>query len=1433
MAAPDPRSILRYTLSAWCGLWMTVPTNAQYWAKDIGGAGQDQVSDLVVDTDGSIYVTGEFGGSMQVDGQGYLPVGGLDLFVARLDAAGEVIWFRTGGGAGIDRGLRVALGPGNTLAVAGEFMGSANVLGEPVASAGGTADMYVALLNKTDGSLQWLRTGGGSAGNEHPSGLTVAPNGQVTVAGEFRGVAQWSGSSLISTPDPDTGLLDTDVFVASYAPGGDLNWLQQGRAKYADRSVDLVHDAAGNLFLTGQFSDTITFDVPHPNALMNASFVLKLDPSGNEVWFKRMGGALYNQVRDLTITPDGRIFVVGDVQGTMLYFDTPQESVPGNGARAYYLLELEASGELVRYASMGSDSEVSARRVVVAGDKLVVLGTFKCRFTGLSALYDEGVFMAVGNDDLFIIEHALGDMAFIRAQQIGGHGMKTLGTAAVFPDGALVFCGSYAESLIFPATAGFAADILTGAGLGGNGADTYCGDPEYGTYAANVAAGGRDGFVTRGYVPARAPYDWWKRSGAGCDRITGDMQIWGTDTFHWCPNSGLPIFMGAYPDFVHGHVFIPTEGYGIGPSTQWAWSTGSVEPMTSYWAEGPYGVEANATNGCWAWRDTMELIHLEVPPIALISDDIVVNESAIGVQAMQICEPDAHWFWIANASEAAEVSWLVPPNNTVVPGDSVVVDTTGFYYARTFSADGCMVQNAFFVTDALDVPLPALQADIELGYPLDTDGNDTISICPYTNYEMIYTPTWIIDGAIADLPEGLLVEWYMDFGPYHLVDDGPQYIPMTTWEEGWSVAELMVRVRNDCDDTFLEFAVTDSVYILYTEQLEVQLNAPATICDGDTVLVTADCPACNNITWGGGVLGTVPPNGAIIVEAGYYVLYAVDTLGCLHVEPFDLFTPSAPNLSTDPADGILCPGASASISADASGTGHQWFGPQGPVTGTGEVLVADQAGEYFLMMEVEGCLLTSAGIHLSNYGTPFLQVLPSSVLCAIGDSLLLQVVATPGSVVEWDAPFTGPALEQVVSMPGTYTCSVEACGLRSDLSVTVTLTEVAAAVTTAGPYGICLGDSVLLQGVPTAGSGYWFPGPVLADDWWVHTPGAYVYMVEDVHGCLATAPAVVVMPPQFDVPVSANDATLCPGATVELIATGSGQLQWHTAPDGTGVLGIGSTLSFTTPSTVTIYVSQSEQGCAGPAVPVLISTLPVPDAPVITGTTVLCPGAELALQATVPDGVQVSWSTPQGSSSSYTFTVPEVSAADGGTYSVVGLQEGCPGPAMAVQVTVLDPLPIGIGDTVLLCIGGTLDLQLPDGFTQPLWSNGSNAPSVSLQDEGPIGLQAVDANGCSSETVINVVGIVCEVVLPNVFSPNGDGVNDTWRPFAGAVGIVARIHDRWGTLVHEGDVLARPWDGRHQRNNAPCSEGVYFYSVRLNGSRGQVEERSGHIQLVR
>ena len=229
-----------------------------HWARRVGAWSNDAFSDVAVDLDGNLYVAGEFGGNINLAGATLISNGSLDAVVAKYNADGSLLWAKSFGSAGLDRAIKLELTADGHLAVVGQFMGEVDFGGSSLVSQNGTQDCFVLKLAQSDGAVIWARGGGSPDGVDQPNGVSVGPDGSIAMAGEFRGAAVFDQGSITSAIDPGSGLPSVDIFLATYASDGAPLWLVHGAAEFADRGMDVEHDADGNVYLTGQFTDTLT-----------------------------------------------------------------------------------------------------------------------------------------------------------------------------------------------------------------------------------------------------------------------------------------------------------------------------------------------------------------------------------------------------------------------------------------------------------------------------------------------------------------------------------------------------------------------------------------------------------------------------------------------------------------------------------------------------------------------------------------------------------------------------------------------------------------------------------------------------------------------------------------------------------------------------------------------------------------------------------------------------------------------------------------------------------------------------------------------------------------------------------------------------------------------------------------------------------------------
>ena len=165
------------------------------------------------------------------------------------------------------------------------------------------------------------------------------------------------------------------------------------------------------------------------------------------------------------------------------------------------------------------------------------------------------------------------------------------------------------------------------------------------------------------------------------------------------------------------------------------------------------------------------------------------------------------------------------------------------------------------------------------------------------------------------------------------------------------------------------------------------------------------------------------------------------------------------------------------------------------------------------------------------------------------------------------------------------------------------------------------------------------------------------------------------------------------------------------------------------------------------------------------------------------------------------------------------------------------PFPgINLGPDTAICPNGA-PVTLADhvgGGGSYLWSTGEMVASIMVQEPGTY-YATKTLDGCATTDTVEVRKN-CYTNIPNVFTPNGDGMNDYFYPrqllSEGVTFFRMSIFNRWGQLIYE---TARPdgrgWDGK--LNDVAQPQGVYIYRIDVGYMNGVVEKYTGNVTLLR
>ena len=164
-------------------------------------------------------------------------------------------------------------------------------------------------------------------------------------------------------------------------------------------------------------------------------------------------------------------------------------------------------------------------------------------------------------------------------------------------------------------------------------------------------------------------------------------------------------------------------------------------------------------------------------------------------------------------------------------------------------------------------------------------------------------------------------------------------------------------------------------------------------------------------------------------------------------------------------------------------------------------------------------------------------------------------------------------------------------------------------------------------------------------------------------------------------------------------------------------------------------------------------------------------------------------------------------------------------------------LTLSPSDILVECNIENLDVELKvnlsggTGNYSYLWSNGDTTNSISLLlNPGVYSVSVIDDNDCVVDTSFTIASMSSDCI-PNVFTPNDDGINDVWNLedahfFSDSE---VRVYGRYGKLLFKSVGYSTPWNGTNEKGNS-VEDGAYFYVIDLGND---IEKIKGTVTIIR
>ena len=614
-------------------------------------------------------------------------------------------------------------------------------------------------------------------------------------------------------------------------------------------------------------------------------------------------------------------------------------------------------------------------------------------------------------------------------------------------------------------------------------------------------------------------------------------------------------------------------------------------------------------------------------------------------------------------------------------------------------------------------------------------------------------------------------------------------------------------------------------------QPTLSVSPGGTVCatPGATVTLT-NCTAYDNVYWSNGSSGC-----SIIANTTGQYFVTVNKLGCFKSSSDSVKVFANPIPVVFGPLNYCSPATSTTLSLNPPTAGmvaYATYTWTTPATNTPTAALAS-GPKTITVTDINGCMGSVTFTVTSANPTVSITANPPSI-CGSGTTTLTASISGATSY-SWSNGATTQTT--TVTTGGVYgvTVTASSCVATKTINVVVYPTPT---VTLPPTVGICSGVNAIVAPTPTLqiGTTYTWSTGSHASSLSVGTPTTLTLQITDVNGCISNVSntCTVLVATNPTVSLSNTPIVFCNGTVASItssVAGGSPAFSYSWSPAS---LGAASTATTGTVGTYTLLVTDQNLCKSTATVETLKST------PTVTLTSpdlIICPGECATLNASATSSftpISYSWSnaTP-------TFSTLQVCSV-GTTTVIITDAKGCTatknltvvGDIIPVANFMASPLsPVTIGQVITFTNTSTI---ASGTIISSSWSFGDGSssivtnPSYAYASAGtfPITLIVTGSSGCK-DTIVVKYSVDAVLIIPNVITPNGDGINDflKFKNLEVFSSNTLTVFNRWGKKVYEQDLYKNDWSGGGH------NDGTYFFILSVPEATPKVYQ--GFFQLMR
>ena len=1225
------------------------------WAKSEGGPGDDGGTAIKLDDSGNVYVAGSFQSTSTSTGpsvfgtKNLYSAGSNDIFIAKYDYLGNLVWVKSGGGSTYDIATGIAIDRKYNVYVTGNITStSGTIAGKSIGSIGGP-DGFLAKYD-INGNGKYAKIEAKSTSEENITGITIDSSQNLFITGRFSTTsATVAGKSLSSA-----GV--SDFFIAKLDTAGNGIWAKSEGGTGDDRGLAVTSGMNSDLYVTGYFNSSFTWGSTSISSNGGTDFyAAKYDSSGSFKWIYTSGSTSDDKGYGVAIDLFNNIYFTGSYQsgGSGTAFNgasSTKKTISSNGAEDAFLVRYDATGKIIWATGGGSSgtdigygTALDFSGNIWMGGEISGNSTFGSQsikgVSGIDAfltrIYDNSsinpVVTVTGSSTICsgdsVLLSTVYNSNYNYQWKLGGSGISNANNNYYYAK----TTGTYTVTITDPSgTTGTSSGTSITVNTSPNvtlsyGSTTLCNGDTSQLSVPNVFGNTYQWYVGSTAISGATKYNYYAKS-------TGSYFV--TVSNSKCTKSSLvvPVTVNPVPtatikiigkaqvcsnDSVH---FSTTPGSGY--TYQWYIDGSKIAKATDtvYYAKtnNTHAYKVVVTNS-FSCSATSTILNGTVDSPLRNRTGLSKTFCSGSTGVVGLNKINGYLYkWTSNPKGLTSTYWRPTVSPTV---------NTWYILMATDSVTGCTRTDSvqFFVT-----PIPAAK----------TIANTTIC-----------SGTTISIGSTA--VSGNTYSWTSSPTGFTSTSSNPSVSPTST-----TTYNLLETISST--GCINKNSVTITVNPTPSKP---SLTSNSPLCAGNTLNLFSTSYSGATYAWTGpnsfsATTQNTTRTKITTADSGYYKM-TVKVSGCTNSDSIKVKVNALP-IASHVASQNICNGNSLSIGgASVSGSTYTWTSnPSGFTSTSANPSVSPTVNTTYYITEKNsaGCSFTDS-LKLTVVAKPSAPTCSSnSPLCA-GSTLNLKASSITGASYSWTGPNSytngtqNPSIINVSSSnAGTYYCTVTVSGCTSTSSGSTTVTINPLPTPSAGTSkSICLGGSASIG--MTAVTGHTYS--------WTSKPSGYssssssvtvsptstttYYLTETITstGCNKTDSVIITVNP-LPTKSAGADASICTGSSTSIGSTTVTGVTYSWSSSPSGFTSTSANPSVNPTSTTTYYLTNTmtSTGCSNKDT-VVITVNPLPSKSAGPDASI-CKGSSTSIGATAVTGVNYSWtSSPSGFTS--TSANPSVS----------------------------------------------------------------------------------------------------------------------------------------------------------------------------------------------